>query len=396
MTIHSPASRFRDRPGAGGTSGSAPDSLRICSILTSLTSGGAEILITNLNQLFAARGACATVTALCDAQALGNSRTMEADLAQRIESAGARFESLALTERRRLIEGTRALRRHLRDTRPHLVHAHTVRAVLMLMFCGFRGPVVFTHHNSRLSFPAPAFRLLDLAVDHYVAISNETAAIYRKRSHRPFTLIPNAPAASFRAEAPRDSVGSPCRILSIGAISEQKNYDLLIEIARLLRLQRPGTRPVFALRIAGGGKDLERLRRKVLAYGLEDMVDFLGERTDIRDLLASSDIYLNTSRYEGASIAIHEAMSMGLPVVASDVDGNRGLVVTGRNGTLCPPDKPASYASAISRLSHNLACYRSHSKGALASNLGFSLDASAQRHLELYESLIRSNPVHMG
>ncbi|MCJ1960705.1 glycosyltransferase [Novosphingobium mangrovi (ex Hu et al. 2023)] len=401
MTLQSPQGKFVVRsqppvsassPGARTRAGTEP--LRICSILTSLTSGGAEILITNLNEAYAGLGARACITALCDAQTLGNSQAMETELQQRIAKAGAHFDSLALTRRRGLIEGVRALRRHLHETRPHIVHAHTVRAVLMLAFSGFGGPIVFTHHNSRLSFPPAAFRFLDHVVAHYVAISNETASLYRDLSRRPFSLIPNAPAASYRAKAPRENVGTPCRILTVGAISEQKNYDLLIEVARVLRQYRPGTEPVFCLRVAGGGTDLERLRGKVDALGLADMVQFLGERADIRDLLAASDIYLNTSRYEGASIAIHEAMSMGLPVVASDVNGNRGLVVPGRNGALCALDKPTSFANAIARLAHNAYYYHSYSQGALATSQSYSLEGSAQRHFDLYKSLLRSGPAH--
>ncbi len=396
MIITPPAGKFRVRSRPLAAQATTPSPLRVCSLLTSLTSGGAEILITNLNQAFAERGVHAFVTSLCDAQTLGNSQVMEAELRQRIESTGTRFDSLALSRRRGMIEGVRALRRHLRETRPHLVHAHTVRAVLMLAFSGFAGPVVFTHHNSRLSFPRQAFHFLDFVVAHYVAISQDTAALYRNLSRRPFTLIPNAPAPSFRAEAPRNSIGTPCRILSIGAISDQKNYDLLIEVARVLRQNRPGPRPAFVLRIAGGGKDLERLRRKVIDYDLADMVEFLGERMDIRELITDADIYLNTSRYEGASIAIHEAMSMGLPVVASDVAGNRKLVIPGRNGMLCSPDRPATFADAITRLANNLSYYRTYSQGALASSQSVSLDASAQRHLELYYSLLRSTPAHSG
>ncbi|WP_454796805.1 glycosyltransferase [Novosphingobium lindaniclasticum] len=382
MTVHAPSEGF-------ARSVSPPQPLRVSSIITSLTSGGAEILVTNLNGAFAAKGASGTVVAFCDAGTLGNSAEMEAELAAQIDRTGCRFESLSLGRRRRLLPGILALRRHLAETRPDVVHAHTVRAVAMLAFCGYRGPVVFTYHNSRLSFPPGLFTLLDRVVHHYVAISNDTAGIYRHLSKRPFTLIQNAPAARYRAAGPRLVPERPCRILSVGAISDQKNYPLLIETARILRDRATPACPAPLLRVAGGGEGLETLRAQVRELGLEDVVQFLGERRDVPELLARSDLFLNTSHYEGFSVAILEAMAMGLPVVATDVSGNRGLVRPAQNGLLCPVDRPQALAAGIMRLMQDTSLYRQFSAGALTTSREYTIENAASRHLELYSSLLR-------
>lgn len=361
----------------------------VCSIITSLTSGGAEILVTNLNTHYAKYDVLATVAAFCDAPTLGNSAAMEAELNQRLAQADCRFRSLSMKARRGLWQGALALRRFVRDQRPDIIHVHTVRGVLMLALANCGVPIVFTHHNSRLSFPPSLFLLLDRVVACYVAISTETAALYLRHSRRPFVLIPNAPDPTFRVGAPRLTCAPRARILSVGAISEQKNYPLLIETARTMRDNATAANPAPIFRVAGGGAELENLRARVSKLGLEDVVEFLGERSDIAALLADSDIYLNTSRYEGFSIAILEALSSAIPVVATDVPGNRGLVKPGQNGLLPPSDRPTALASAIGRISGDAAFYRQLSLGAMRSARDYTIEGAARRHLDLYASLLR-------
>jgi len=388
VTAHAPAGDFaRDGEFPGGDG--APRPLRVSSVITSLTSGGAEILVTNLNGAFAARGAAGTVVAFCDAPTLGNSPEMEAELAGQIAESGCRFESMQLTRRRGLLRGALALRRHLAAARPDVVHVHTVRAVAMMAFTGFAGPVVFTYHNSRLSFPPGLFAAVDRVVHHYVAISNDTAAMYRRLSRRPYTLIQNAPSARYKAKAPRVAARRPGNVLSVGAVSDQKNYPLLIETARILRDRATEAMPPPVLRVAGGGEGLEDLRAQVRTRGLEGVVEFLGERRDVPDLIARSDLFLNTSHYEGFSVAILEAMAMAMPVVATDVAGNRGLVRPAQNGLLCAPDKPQALAAAIMRLMQDNSLYRQFSAGALATSREYTIENAAARHLELYASLLR-------
>lgn len=373
----------------GGAPVAAPEPrLKVWSILNSLTTGGAEMLVTNLHANFALQGATSTVVALCDASALGNSAETETRLAREIAARG-RFVSLGLDRRRRMLGGARALRRLLRRDRPDVIHAHTARALPMIALSGFRGPVLLTHHNSRLPFPPHMFRLFDRMVAHYVAISPETAEIYRRHARRPFTLIANAPAADFAVAAPRRATANPLRILSVGAISDQKNYPLLVETAYALRerlRQRPDC-PTPRFRIAGGGSDLAAMRALVRQRGLDDMVDFLGERDDVRALLADSDVFLNTSRYEGMSVAILEAFASALPVIATDVPGNRDLVEPFRNG-LIAPEKPQQIAAAILRVIDTPGLHERLSQGALATGRDYTIEAATARHIDLYAALL--------
>jgi glycosyltransferase involved in cell wall biosynthesis len=361
--------------------------LHICSILTSLTSGGAEMLVVNLSGAFVEAGTRSTVIALCDAATLGNSPDMEALLKQQIESQGGCFISLGLDQKRGVLTGGMALRRVLRQAEPGIVHAHTARALGMIALAGARVTTVLTHHNSKLSFPPGMFALFDRIASGYVAISEETAGISRRNARRPYRLIPNAAAPKFRSEGPRTGISRPAHILSAGAVSEQKNYGLLIEVARHLRDgDYPFEMPIF--QIAGHGPSIEELRGRVKEYGIGDAVHFLGERADIESLMTQSDIYLNTSVYEGMPIALLEAMAMALPIVATDVAGNRELVRDAESGFLCELGSPAVIAESLARLICDEELYRQMSRASLAQSDQYSLSGTAGQHIDLYETLI--------
>jgi glycosyltransferase involved in cell wall biosynthesis len=74
---------------------------------------------------------------------------------------------------------------------------------------------------------------------------------------------------------------------------------------------------------------------------------FVGERSDVRELLPAFDVFALPSRYEGLPVAVAEAMACGVPVVATAVNAMSDLVVPGRTGLLVPPERPAVMAAAI-------------------------------------------------
>ena len=92
---------------------------------------------------------------------------------------------------------------------------------------------------------------------------------------------------------------------------------------------------------------VERLRRRV---GLESSLHLLGWRDDIPDLLASMDLFMLASRWEGLPIACLEAMASGLPVVATAAGGIPELITHGENGWLVPVAQPEQLAQAAVRL----------------------------------------------
>lgn len=368
--------------------------MRILSIITSFTTGGAEMLVSNLSREFIAQGHEAAVLALSDASQVGNSEEAEQLMRGELDAAGVTNASLALANRRNPFAGIRALRRALADIKPDVIHVHTAQAAIYLAFLRPAVPVVMTHHNSRLSFPARLFFFFDTVVDHYVAISDTCAKTATRFSRRPITKVINAASKSFKAGEARSRIADLPVILSVGAVTPQKNYELLIRAAEQVRERNPGIADRLKLKIVGNGSSIAALQALVRELRVDDLVELLGQRNDVAELMRGADLYVNSSHYEGMPVAVIEALMSGLPVVATDVEGNREIVKTGENGLLVAPDDAGALADAMIEIVQNPALHAQLSRGALSSSADFSIESTAGSHLDIYRKLV--TPREMG
>jgi glycosyltransferase involved in cell wall biosynthesis len=136
-------------------------------------------------------------------------------------------------------------------------------------------------------------------------------------------------------------------LVTIGRQDFQKGQRYLLEAMAML----VSNHPHFVLLVAGRSGDvsgeLESLRNRL---GLQDRVHFLGHREDVPEILAAADLFVFPSFYEGLPGAVIEAMALGLPIVASDIEPVRETVEEGRNAILVKPASPVELASAIRRI----------------------------------------------
>ena len=135
-----------------------------------------------------------------------------------------------------------------------------------------------------------------------------------------------------------------CVVLSVARLARIKGLDVLIDA--VARAQR--TRPRLVLVVAGEGPERPALDTQARAAGVD--ARFLGNRSDVGDLLAASDIYVQPSRSECAGQAVVEAMLAGCAVVASDTGGLREVVHDGGTGLLVPVADAGALAAAIGSL----------------------------------------------
>jgi glycosyltransferase involved in cell wall biosynthesis len=138
-------------------------------------------------------------------------------------------------------------------------------------------------------------------------------------------------------------------IATVGNIRAVKGHDLLIRAAALTVAHFPN----ISFRIAGDVLEeayFAELQALVWKLDLGDYVTFAGGVADLRSYLAEADIFVLPSRSEGFSNAIVEAMAAGLPVIATDVGGNREAVQDGVSGFLVPSEDPAALSLAIQQL----------------------------------------------
>jgi glycosyltransferase involved in cell wall biosynthesis len=159
------------------------------------------------------------------------------------------------------------------------------------------------------------------------------------------------PAASRTvAEVPPEGV---LELLAVGNIVENKNVCGLIKaLMALRRTNRLNVRVRWAgkrSKTLAGQQLFARAERMLTENALAGSWEWLGERTDIPELLRSHDALIHPSFYEGMSNAICEALACGRPVLASDVCDHRNLVQDGRTGFLFDPTSPEDMAAAIHR-----------------------------------------------
>lgn len=131
--------------------------------------------------------------------------------------------------------------------------------------------------------------------------------------------------------------------------NKNKNQQFLIRALAHLKEELPHAR----LLLAGKGALIEECRELAGKLGVADKVDFLGYRTDIDELLPMCDLAVASSLREGLPVNIMEAMSCGLPVIATDNRGHRELVHNGENGWLLGTDDITGMSDKIRFLAGN-------------------------------------------
>ena len=151
------------------------------------------------------------------------------------------------------------------------------------------------------------------------------------------------------------------RLLTVGRLVRQKSIETSIRAMRLLKDR--GVRARWY--VLGEGEERPALEREIARLGLER--DFLlpGVIDNPYPCYRQADIYVHCSRFEGRSIAVQEAQTLGKPIVVSDCSGNREQVTDGEDGLLVEL-QPEAIADAVERLSTDEALRERLARGAAA------------------------------
>lgn len=164
-----------------------------------------------------------------------------------------------------------------------------------------------------------------------------------------------------------------------------KAVDTLIDAARIVSVSRTDV----AFRIIGDGPERGRLTARAESLGVGGQVQFLGSLNDVSAEIASASIGVLTSRSEGFSNSILEYMCRGLPVIATDVGGNREVIDDGRTGCLIPVDNPAALAEKILYLvNHPQIAGEMGRQGRALVMEKFSLQSMVRNHEDYYCRLL--------
>lgn len=169
---------------------------------------------------------------------------------------------------------------------------------------------------------------------------------------------------------------------SVGRLALQKGYAYLLQAFQIIQRQIPNS----ILLIIGRGPLLGMLKALSTELHISDKVRFLGERTDIDELLVCMDVYVQPSLFEGMPNALMEAMANGKAVVATQVDGMTELIEDGKTGWFVESEQADMLAEKI--------CYiLKHPK--IAANVGaaaaerMTKEFSVEKMATAYDTLFR-------
>lgn len=320
-------------------------------ISTGLAYGGAETRVVRLATRLKLRGWEVSVVSLMPPKAY----------VEDLETAGIPVFSLGI--RRKLPDPRPVLRlaRIIRKWQPDIVHSHMVHANLLARIVRPLAPfpvLVCTAHNidegGRLR--EVLYRLTDLFCDLTTQVSQAGLERYVHVGAVPrhkIRYIPNGvdterfkPNLEDRLKVRKELGVDGFVWLAVGRFDPQKDYPNMLQAFARVVHKHSNT----ILLIAGDGPLRETMENMAQELGAEKHVKFLGIRRDIPQLMNAADAYVMSSSWEGMPMVLLEASATGLPIVATDVGGNREVVLDGITGFLVPPRNPEALAEAVLRM----------------------------------------------
>ena len=244
----------------------------------------------------------------------------------------------------------------------------------------------------RLMFYRLAARLCDRSIAVSEPVSQMLRDVLRTEPRRIAVIANGADVAEYEEPADLNAVlrrlglsSTNAIVTCVGRLVHNKGHKFLIQSMRDVVRSHPHA----ILILVGDGPAKGELTRLVFDLQLEGHVRILGERSDVRELLAISHVFVLPSFAEGISIALLEAMAAGMPVVATAVPGNEEVVVDKETGLLVPARDSTRLASALCDvLADPGRAKRMGALGKLRVKTHFNFEATRRQTEQLYDELI--------
>lgn len=220
------------------------------------------------------------------------------------------------------------------------------------------------------------------SADAVVAISPAIRAELLEAGYRPERIhdLPNGVPVPEPPWEPH----ARSKAVFVGRLAPEKAIQDLIDAWPIVLASRPEA----TLTIVGEGPERQKLEQRVTRLGVSASVSLPGMVGEVTPTLREHDLFVLPSREEGMSIALLEAMALGMPLAATAIPGNQGLVRDGVEGRLFSPGDPAALATAL------LSQWDDPSRAVVMGHEArrrviaeFSIAAVARRHLELFARL---------
>jgi glycosyltransferase involved in cell wall biosynthesis len=324
---------------------------RLTLVISSLLGGGAERVLTILANGWANRGTQVTIVTLDDGVPF---HPLDARVSLRPLSVAGVSNNLPSAIRNNL-RRVRRLRRAIVESRPDAVvsFADVTNVLTLLATRGLRIPVAVSERSDPAVCPIGTIfgflrRLLYPGASAVIVQSEEARSFFSLAIRERAEVIPNP---VLRVETARPAAREPTThrktVISLGRLSREKGFDLLIDAFFLVASEFPD----WSLEIWGEGPERSNLEGRVAEKGLEGQVRLAGQTRSPDEKLSRADLFVLSSRFEGFPNGLCEAMACGLPVLAANCpSGPRQIVRDGVDGLLVEPGDPAALADGMRRL----------------------------------------------
>lgn len=249
------------------------------------------------------------------------------------------------------------IRKEIKHTKPEIIHIHGARAGALgrLAGIGLNIPVIYTEHLRTKNFVIKnhflnaihlvGYWFLDMFTTLNIAVSESVKEFMVDNNISRFDKIKviynGIEPTKFQAKTFQNE--KEFKIATVATLNENKGIQFLIQAMPIVKNEFPEVQ----LEIIGDGPYRRHLESMVKKLKLQDQVSFSGFVANIEKYLTKFDLYVQPSLSESFGLAIVQAMSVGLPVVASNAGGIPEVVTDGKSGILVEPAKPKLLAAAI-------------------------------------------------
>ncbi len=378
----------------------------VCHVITQLELGGAQentlYTVTHLRPPFRAHLVCGP-GGLLDREARDESRVPITFVPALVRPISPGRDVTALVQLTRL----------LRRLRPVIVHTHSSKAgILGRLAARLAGVPIVVHTIHGFGFndrQAMLLRASFLGLEKLAArLTTHSVAVSRADLERGVRLgvVPRQrvsvirsgfpvarfeaaghDAAAARARLRRD-IGAPQEAPVIGMVAclkPQKSPQTFVDVAARVAATIPAARFV----LVGDGDLRGAVEARAGELGLRERFHFLGWRRDVPQIMAGLDVFLLTSLWEGLPKVIPQAIAVGVPVVATAVDGTRDILEEGVNGLICSAGDVAGLAERTLRLLRDPELGARLAMRARSILPEFEIDGMVRAQETLYGGLIR-------
>ena len=287
----------------------------------------------------------------------------------------------------------------IKENKIDIIHSHDYGSMMWSILCKALKPglkLVYTIHSSGIikKWNNVMLFINKTFVDMNIAISEDLLNDCVKNNLKTVKIYNGVDTKKWKqhiGSTGRFSIITVGRITYKGLITYQiKGHDILIKALR--ECKDKGME--FSCSIVGGDVDIvnnssiEYLKKLNEDSGLSEEIKFLGNREDVPDLLAQSDLFILPSRFEGLPLSLLEAMAAKLPVIASNISGSAELVEHGKNGLLFESENHLDLADKISWLYDHKDEMSRFAQNAYEYVQAFDISVMCEKYWDLYKSLM--------